>query len=374
MDDKEIWAFNNAGDYSVKSGCWILRKLAENAGEEGMVQDQAVIDLKKQIWRMSTIPKIRKFLWGAASGGLGVAERLTAHGMHVEITCKLCHQGIETIEQVLFQCTKAQKLWSEFDLTSGHSFNAGILTELLNECLRLMKDEKIEHTRRRAILWMLWTIWKNRNSLIYAEVQVSHSLLVQTALEEATLWHELNRVESSGVTMPNDLGVPKQWTPPTPGLVKCNFHAIWRNNRYHSGGAWITWNHMGAVGMHTRDAFAPSPDKLSTEMECLLWVLRSLRDLRLEEVSIGTDSSSLLEAIKNPSRWPRYRGFLSQIAAVCTEFEVISFEVESSDSNQVARKIAKSVLRDGRFQSYLGMGGPSWLHDLIRTEVTIVNS
>ncbi|WZZ52414.1 hypothetical protein YC2023_052521 [Brassica napus] len=31
----------------------------------------------------------------------------------------------------------------------------------------------------------------------------------------------------------------------------------------------------------------------------------------------------------------------------------------------------KSVLRDGRFQSYLAMGGPSWLHDLIQTEVTI---
>ncbi|CAG7862657.1 unnamed protein product [Brassica rapa] len=61
----------------------------------------------------------------------------------------------------------------------------------------------------RAIPWMLWTIWKNRNSLIYAEFQVSHSLLVQTALEEETLWHELNRVESSGITMPNDLGVPK---------------------------------------------------------------------------------------------------------------------------------------------------------------------
>nr|VDC60829.1 unnamed protein product [Brassica rapa] len=70
--------------------------------------------------------------------------------------------------------------------------------------------------------------------------------------------------------------------------------------------------------MHARDAFAPSPDKLSAEIECLLWVLRSLRDLRLEEVII-----------------------------------VIAFEVESSESNQVARKIAKSVLRDGQFQSYL---------------------
>ena len=176
MDDKEIWAFNKAGDYSVKSGCSLLRKPAENAGEEGMVHDQAVIELKKQIWRMRTIPKIRTFVWCAASGALAVAERLTAHGMPVEMTCKLCHQGIETIEHVLFQCTKTQELLSEFDLTSGHSFHAGTLTELLNECMRLMKDEKIEHTRRRAIPWMLWTIWKNRNSLIYAEVQLSHSL------------------------------------------------------------------------------------------------------------------------------------------------------------------------------------------------------
>ncbi|XP_048596367.1 uncharacterized protein LOC125578115 [Brassica napus] len=162
MDDKEIWAFNKAGDYSVKSGCSLLRKLAENAGEEGMVHDQAMIELKKQIWRMRTIPKIRTFVWRAASGALAVAERLTAHGMPVEMTCMLCHQGIETIEHVLFQCTKAQELWSEFDLTSGHSFHAGTLTELLNE-----------------------------------------------SLEEETLWHELNRVESSGITMPNDLGVPK---------------------------------------------------------------------------------------------------------------------------------------------------------------------
>nr|VDD44581.1 unnamed protein product [Brassica oleracea] len=74
-------------------------------------------------------------------------------------------------------------------------------------------------------------------------------------------------------------------------------------------------------------------------MNCFLWVLRSLRDLRLEEVSV-----------------------------------VIAFEVESRGSNKVAIEIAKSVLRDGRLQSYLALGGPSWLHDLIQTEVTFVNS
>ncbi|CAN6862808.1 unnamed protein product [Brassica oleracea var. botrytis] len=191
----------------------------------------------------------------------------------------------------------------------------------------------------RAIPWMLWTIWKNRNSLLYAEVQESTLLLAHIALEESTLWNELNKVEQGGNQYLHDLGAPEKWAPPAPGLVKCNMHANWRNDRYLTGGAWITRDHRGEVGMHARVALLPSPDRLSAEMNCLLWVLRSLRDLRLEEVSV-----------------------------------VIDFEVESRGSNKVAIEIAKSVLRDGRLQSYLALGGPSWLHDLIQTEVTFVNS
>lgn len=39
-------------------------------------------------------------------------------------------------------------------------------------------------------------------------------------------------------------------------------------------------------------------------------------------------------------------------------------------ANEIARDIAKSMLREGRFQSYLSMGGPVWLHDLIARETT----
>ncbi|WZZ39620.1 hypothetical protein YC2023_035879 [Brassica napus] len=36
--------------------------------------------------------------------------------------------------------------------------------------------------------------------------------------------------------------------------------------------------------------------------------------------------------------------------------------------NGIVREIAKSVLRDGRFQSYLALRGPSWLHDRLARE------
>lgn len=58
---REVWAFNKAGDYSVKSGCCLISKLAENI-EGGGAHDPAVVELKRQIWKVPTIPKIRTFL------------------------------------------------------------------------------------------------------------------------------------------------------------------------------------------------------------------------------------------------------------------------------------------------------------------------
>jgi len=213
-----------------------------------------VLDLKKQIWKVPTLPKIRTFLWRAASGALAVAECLTAHGMPVDLTCKLCNQGSETIKHVFFQCTKAQELWTEFDVIPSQNVQNADLVELLNGCLHIMEDSNMELVRRRAIPWMLWTIWKNRNSLLYAEVQESTLLLAHIALEASTLWNELNKVEQGGNQYLHDLGAPEKWAPPAPGLVKCNMHANWRNDRYLTGGAWITRDHRGEFGMHTRDA------------------------------------------------------------------------------------------------------------------------
>ncbi|XP_013674098.1 uncharacterized protein LOC106378528 [Brassica napus] len=369
VKDREIWAFNKSGDYTVKSGCWLLTSVTSNRGDDHRVEDQAVIEIKKLIWKLPTIPKIRMFWWRAVSGALAVAERLTAHGMHVEQTCKLCNQDVETIQHVLFHCSKAQELWREFRLPLDYVFQDVSLIELFGSCLKFMEASTFNQERRQAIPWILWTIWKNRNSLLYAVTQESPSLLVQRTLEEAVLWNKLNKAESNGGQVQADMGMPKYWFPPTQGMIKCNLHASWISDKQFIGVAWITRNHRGDVCMHARDALVPTSDKLAAEMECLLWVLRSLRDLRIEEASIGTESQKLIDAIKTPARWPRYRCLLRQIETVCLEFTVIEFEVESRESNKVARKISTSVLRDGRLRSYLALGGPAWLHDLIQTEV-----
>lgn len=94
-----------------------------------------------------------------------------------------------------------------------------------------------------------------------------------------------------------------------------------------------------------------------------------MRDLAYTEIVVGSDSHELVDAVMNPVKWPRCRALLQRVTTLCASIGSVAFETESVSSNKVVREIAKSVLRDGRFQSYLV--GPAWLHQLIQMESSL---
>lgn len=85
-----------------------------------------------------------------------------------------------------------------------------------------------------------------------------------------------------------------------------------------------------------------------------------MKDIGYQEIVLGSDLHDLIEALMKPSNWPRFRIILHRICSLCASFSSVAFEIESGISNRVAREIAKSVLRNGLFQSYLALGGPAW--------------
>ncbi|CAN6841129.1 unnamed protein product [Brassica oleracea] len=96
-----------------------------------------------------------------------------------------------------------------------------------------MSVESLPVSQRRAIPWVLWSIWKNRNKVLYADSQDSLASQVTHA-----------------------------------GTVKCNIHSYWRNAKLHSGGAFMIRDHIGDVLHHAREAFTFSPDRLTSELRC----------------------------------------------------------------------------------------------------------
>ncbi|WZZ01284.1 hypothetical protein YC2023_073612 [Brassica napus] len=231
-----------------------------------------------------------------------------------------------------------------------------------------MQDLSKTEAVRRSIPWVLWLIWKNRNSVIYAHVQESLERLLRVMFEEVEQWFELNKVQPTRTDMNTRLEGDDIWRPPEDGGIKCNIHANWRNAHLHSGVAWVARDQRGNVLYHARDAITHAPNRFVAELRCVLWSLSSLRDLGVSRVTVAVDYHEVIEALKKPQQWPRYRILLEKIRNLKEEFDSLDFEEEKILTNRIARDIAKSVLRDGRFQSYLALGGPSWLHDRIAGE------
>lgn len=231
-----------------------------------------------------------------------------------------------------------------------------------------MEDKSKPQNIVRAIPWVMWLIWKNRNAILYAETQDSMVRLLRDMMQEVDQWFFLNNIPSRDTEEGQSILNAARWSPPEHGIIKCNVHANWRNAHLHSGIAWIARDQNGNVVYHARDALVHAPNRMVAELRCIIWTMTSLVDIGATNVIIASDYNEVLEAIKAPLQWPRLRDLSQQVIKLKEKFTMVVMEEEKIATNGIAREIARSVLRDGRFQSYLVLGGPSWLQDRLARE------
>ncbi|KAG7564939.1 Ribonuclease H domain [Arabidopsis suecica] len=327
--DSYVWAYNRSGCYTVKSGNWLISHL-KHVPAPIPDHEQESRALKAKIWEVKTIPKIKMFLWRVLSGALAVSVCLQAHGMNSDPQCSMCQDAIESISHVLFNCWPAREVWESI---------------------------------RMAIPWILWGIWKHRNEVLYAGKQCDLNALVIHAMEEAEEWNKIKEVQpQTSISTVPVLRRESRWVKPPIDFLKCNLHISWINDSHMCGGAWIVRNHQGDAVFHAREMFLPASNRIAAELRGMLWVLSSLSDLHLDNIEIWSDCSAAIEAIIDPSNWPRYHSYLDKVHRLISSFGKILFKVSSTKGNSVARDIAMSVTREGRTRSYFARGGPAWLH------------
>lgn len=369
LKDRPVWAYTNDGVYTVKSGNWLINREADILGG---VPDNALDanKTKEKIWKLTTAPKIRLFLWRAMSGALAVAACLRNHGLNVNSECQLCKEAEETVTHVLFGCTLATQTWTSTTLPFPSQGFSNSIGENIDHMLQLMERRDIPIHLRQAIPWLLWGIWKARNSALYAGKANEVHILIAEALEESNEWIKQQSIQDtcSGLPSKSHIHVRHRWSLPGFGKLKCNLHASWVRESYYCGGAWLLRDHVGNVGFHARDAFLPMVNRIAAELQCVLWCLRSLHDLHNNSCEIWSDCGAVLTAIEKPTEWPKYRSQLSKILQVIQVMGEVSFHLSSPKANSLARDIACSVTKEGRFTSYLSMGGPAWLHTRIEEE------
>ncbi|XP_013594975.1 PREDICTED: uncharacterized mitochondrial protein AtMg00310-like [Brassica oleracea var. oleracea] len=62
VHDRDVWAYSPHGSYTVKSGYTLATKLKEAEAVRDASEFVEVLELKRLIWKVPTIPKIHSFL------------------------------------------------------------------------------------------------------------------------------------------------------------------------------------------------------------------------------------------------------------------------------------------------------------------------
>ena len=93
----------------------------------------------------------------------------------------------------------------------------------------------------RCFPWVLWYVWKNRNSLIYEGLLFESDRLCNKAREESELWYEVQELEDTGEATRRESVVQRsaEWISPPNNMDKCEVSVVWEKKKKVAGAAWV---------------------------------------------------------------------------------------------------------------------------------------
>ena len=131
------------------------------------------------------------------------------------------------------------------------------------------------------------------------------------------------------------------------------------------GAAWIVRGYRGKPLLHSTRSFANVLDLQEAKMIALCWTLESLAAHRLDNVIIAGKDATLLKVIERPRAWPSFTSEFHTLNMILNRFSGWKSKVESRSSNRCAFSIAKSAQQVQWGQSYVAIGAPRWLADVL---------
>ncbi|KAG5389415.1 hypothetical protein IGI04_030956, partial [Brassica rapa subsp. trilocularis] len=263
---------------------------------------------------------------------------------------------------------------TRFNLRSGDSlvwgFSRSGVYDSKSGYKLLESIQAIGQSERLRFPWILWHLWKARNSFCFEQKRFTAANIFKKAAEESSIWFKLFQKDQEEESSTRVLDIERAWQKPPMGFVKCNLGCSWSASSQHTGASWVIRDFRGQVMEHSRRSFTETSSNLEADLISLCWTAKDLHTLHWNRVIMEISSAHTLEALNNPQWFPGLSNTIEQTRQALNCFQNCYVEVVNADTNRVAEKIAASVTKDGRFQSYIARGGPSWLNDIILAEVS----
>ncbi|WKA03436.1 hypothetical protein VitviT2T_021543 [Vitis vinifera] len=120
------------------------------------------------IWSPCVPTKVGFFAWEASWGKVLTQDQLKRRGWILANRCFLCCDEEETINHILIHCPKARVLWNlVFSLFGVNWVLPLTVRDTLLGWSASFVDKKRGKTWRAAPLSLFWTVWKERNRIVF---------------------------------------------------------------------------------------------------------------------------------------------------------------------------------------------------------------
>ncbi|XP_010469706.1 PREDICTED: uncharacterized protein LOC104749719 [Camelina sativa] len=340
--DRLVWHYTQSGRYSVKSGY----KVAQDMKADIEVGPN-VSALKAKAWELPVPPKIKHFFWQIASGSLPVTVRLASRGVNCDTICKRCDLEEESINHTLFECPHSRQVWERiFDGPDMDKFPAGSIYSNLDFIYGKGLAHMALGTTHSSIPWLVWFLWKDRNSKKFQGLRSEPMDIINQALREQLWWKESQltaRVDSASTDSPITLEP----------LIHCQVDGSWKATEPHSGLGWWCGDGENQTLVMGAKCHRRSASPLYSELEALLWAMECIRSRGIDYRRFETDSAELLAMVQVPEEWPAFSTLLEEFQALSASmpsFTLIKIPRTSNVKADCLARSSRDLVSESSFQ------------------------
>lgn len=340
MEDSYVWQPLPSGEYSTRSGYHAAtnphrHRITDNPDME--------FDWIKDVWSTSCSPKTKVFLWSALRYALPLGQNLQRRGVTSDVTCPRC-KSIETPIHTFFLCPFAKKVWENIPMKD--TVHIAVTDTFREAVVKFRSAVCLPPTGVPGNLlpWVCWTIWKDRNLVIFEGRNNTPEDLASKSVELAAEW---KKAQSSIEKKQQSYIIPqidRLDTVTQQDVVICMSDAAWEASTSRAGLAWILKGEdplavrSGATIQH----FVNSP--LVAEALSLREGLFMAAEQGIQHLWCCSDNLTLIRAIKNKVQKKELLGIIEDIQHQASGFVSIEFFHVSRENNEEADALAKTAL------------------------------
>jgi hypothetical protein len=129
------------------------------------------------------------FVWTTALEKILTHDNLRRHGIVVVEWCVMCKKYGESVDHLLLHCDVARVVWSSFyNLFGVEWVMPSSVLDLLSGWSTLLGRGPVLRIWNQAPLCVLWGLWRERNSRLFENREVSVGVLCRNVLKMLYLW------------------------------------------------------------------------------------------------------------------------------------------------------------------------------------------